>query len=276
MPAGGRHRPEIAGRLRRRLPLGRILFAPFVFRRRDVERVANISYGDAGKRNLLDVYRTAPVRRAARRSSTCTAERSAAAGRTARRGRSSTGSRARAGCASARTTASARPRRFPDHLVDVEEGDRLGARARPRVRRRPGDGVRGGQLRRRPPGVDGRAHAERPRLPARLRGAPTRRSPPPSALYGYYGRVASDDALPSSPMAYVRRGCAAVLRRARRPRHAGARRGRAAFVEQLPEHARRNPVVYAELPGGAALVRPVPLDPLRDGRRRRSRPSPPG
>ena len=43
-------------RLRRRLPLSRILFAPFFVRRRDVRRVANVSYGDAGKRNLLDVY----------------------------------------------------------------------------------------------------------------------------------------------------------------------------------------------------------------------------
>lgn len=48
---------DMAGRLRRRLPMARILFAPFFFRRRDVERVANIGYGDAGKRNLLDVYR---------------------------------------------------------------------------------------------------------------------------------------------------------------------------------------------------------------------------
>ena len=48
--------PGLAARLRRRLPLGRILFAPFVMRRRDVIRVADISYGDAGRRNLLDVY----------------------------------------------------------------------------------------------------------------------------------------------------------------------------------------------------------------------------
>ena len=46
----------MAARLRR-LPWARILFGPFFVRRRDVERVANISYGDAGKRNLLDVYR---------------------------------------------------------------------------------------------------------------------------------------------------------------------------------------------------------------------------
>ncbi|HEY9475442.1 MAG TPA: alpha/beta hydrolase [Mycobacteriales bacterium] len=46
-----------AARLRRRLPLARILFGPFFVHRRDVERVANLRYGDAGKRNLLDVYR---------------------------------------------------------------------------------------------------------------------------------------------------------------------------------------------------------------------------
>jgi hypothetical protein len=48
---------EMAARLRRRLPFARILFGPFFVRRRDVERVANISYGDASVRNLLDVYR---------------------------------------------------------------------------------------------------------------------------------------------------------------------------------------------------------------------------
>jgi acetyl esterase/lipase len=46
----------MAARLRR-LPLARILFGPFFFRRRDVERVANISYGNAGRKNLLDLYR---------------------------------------------------------------------------------------------------------------------------------------------------------------------------------------------------------------------------
>jgi acetyl esterase/lipase len=49
--------PELAARLRRRLPLARILLLPLSRRRRDVERVANISYGDAGRRNLLDLYR---------------------------------------------------------------------------------------------------------------------------------------------------------------------------------------------------------------------------
>jgi acetyl esterase/lipase len=46
-----------AAGLRRRLPYARILLRPVFVRRHDVERVPNISYGDAGKRNRLDVYR---------------------------------------------------------------------------------------------------------------------------------------------------------------------------------------------------------------------------
>jgi acetyl esterase/lipase len=42
----------------RRLPIARILFWPFVFPHPGVERLSNISYGDAGRANLLDVYRS--------------------------------------------------------------------------------------------------------------------------------------------------------------------------------------------------------------------------
>jgi acetyl esterase/lipase len=42
--------------LRRGRPWGRILLRPFFRRRHDVRRVANLRYGDAGRRNLLDVY----------------------------------------------------------------------------------------------------------------------------------------------------------------------------------------------------------------------------
>jgi acetyl esterase/lipase len=50
--------PELAARLRRRLPLARILLLPLSrHRRRGIERVANIPYGDAGRRNQLDLYR---------------------------------------------------------------------------------------------------------------------------------------------------------------------------------------------------------------------------
>ena len=46
---------------RRELSYARILAWPFLMRRRDVERVANISYGDAAMRNRLDVYRSRSV-----------------------------------------------------------------------------------------------------------------------------------------------------------------------------------------------------------------------
>ena len=47
---------ELAARLRSRPSLARILFAPIFFRRH-VERIANIRYGPAGRRNLLDLHR---------------------------------------------------------------------------------------------------------------------------------------------------------------------------------------------------------------------------
>ena len=49
--------PDLASRLRRHLPWGRILFLPWMFGRHDVERLANVAYGDDGTSNLLDVYR---------------------------------------------------------------------------------------------------------------------------------------------------------------------------------------------------------------------------
>jgi acetyl esterase/lipase len=45
-----------AARLRR-LPLGRILFLPFVARRFGVQKLASISHGEAGRHNRLDLYR---------------------------------------------------------------------------------------------------------------------------------------------------------------------------------------------------------------------------
>jgi acetyl esterase/lipase len=48
--------PDLAAGLRRRLPLARMLFLPFFRRRADVRRVANLTYGGAGRRNRLDVY----------------------------------------------------------------------------------------------------------------------------------------------------------------------------------------------------------------------------
>jgi len=51
VPAGAASRPG------RRLPWVRILLAPVPLFRRDIQRFANISYGDAGRHNRLDLYR---------------------------------------------------------------------------------------------------------------------------------------------------------------------------------------------------------------------------
>ncbi|MEU0130862.1 alpha/beta hydrolase [Streptomyces sp. NPDC006289] len=53
--------PDTAARLRRRPPLGRILFGPVLVRGGDVEHLPDIPYGDAGPRNLLDVYRRGDI-----------------------------------------------------------------------------------------------------------------------------------------------------------------------------------------------------------------------
>ena len=77
---------EMAARLRRRLPLARILFWPFPWPRPGaVERIKNVSYGDAGRSNLLDVYRHRSHPRGRPRSSTCTAVGTAAVARAVRR-----------------------------------------------------------------------------------------------------------------------------------------------------------------------------------------------
>ncbi|MFD2768082.1 Acetyl esterase/lipase [Micromonospora eburnea] len=47
---------DLAEGLRHRRPWARIVLRPIFRRRRDVRRVANLAYGDAGRRNLLDVY----------------------------------------------------------------------------------------------------------------------------------------------------------------------------------------------------------------------------
>jgi acetyl esterase/lipase len=105
-----------------RLPWGRILILPWPFRPRDVEREANITYGDHGKENRLDVlrHRSHPVG-----APTLVHLH----GGHFRRGRKNFESRpllhhlARHGwtCISANYRLSPTPAQgFPDHLVDVK------------------------------------------------------------------------------------------------------------------------------------------------------------
>lgn len=49
-------RPGLLDGIRKRPPLARILFMPFVLRPRHVKRVRNVPYGPDRRRNLLDVY----------------------------------------------------------------------------------------------------------------------------------------------------------------------------------------------------------------------------
>src|ERR1017187_3497186 len=254
----------MAARLRR-LPLARILFGPFFFRRRDVERVANISYGNAGRKNLLDLYRhrshppVGPILVHLHGGALFMGKKNREAlpllYRLASQGWV---------CVSANYRL--RPAaKFPDHLIDVkkviawvrEHGYEYGAD--PAVVFVAGSSS-GGQ----PTGAGG-PHSQRPRLPARFRarGPLGQRCHLPARLLR----------LPrhQGPVTLItpglrRNGCAAVLRGTRRPRQSAARsdgppvrRGAAGHLIQsghLRGAARRT-----------ARVRPVPFPPLRHGRR---------
>jgi acetyl esterase/lipase len=69
------------------------------------------------------------------------------------------------------------------------------------------------------------------------------------ALYGYYGPVDAIDGTPSSPATWAGGPCAALPPGPRRQGHRRRGRGRPGFVHEL-RAASRQPVVYAELPGG--------------------------
>ena len=116
-------------------------------------------------------------------------------------------------------------REFPDPADRREAGDRLGARARPRVRRRPG---RRCSSRAAPRAAISRRWRRSLRTIPPSSPASSTRTPSVAgaiSLYGYYGPVGSDEP-PSSPLAYVTTGRATVLHRARRPGHARAGRRR--------------------------------------------------
>ena len=237
----------IAARLRRRLPLARILFAPFLFRRREVERIANISYGNAGKLNLLDVYR-----HRSRPSGGPTlvflhggAFRS---GRKSREARPLLYRLASQGwvCISANYRLSPAAQ-FPDHLIDVkkvlawvrEHGEEYGAD--PSVLFVGGSSA-GGNL--------ASLAALTPDDPSFQPGFEQADTSVTAAisLYGYYGSHGPDEQPPSSPLAYVGadappffvahgdRDTIVLVDDAR------------LFVERLRSSS-SNPIVYAELPG---------------------------
>ncbi|MGH8969208.1 MAG: alpha/beta hydrolase [Actinomycetes bacterium] len=246
----------MAARLRRRLPVARILFAPFSVRRHDVERLSDIRYGDAGRRNLLDVYR-----QRSRPSGAPTLVflhgGGFVSGRKSREARPLIHRLASQGwvCITANYRLSPAAR-FPDHLIDAkkviawvrEHGHEYGAD--PAVLFVAGSSA-GGHM--------AAMAALTPNDPAFQPGFERADTSVTAAisLYGYYGTLDTnprvgplrgDKRPPSSPLAYVRPDA---------PPFFVAHGDLDTYVHVdsarlLVERLRRtssNPVVYAELPG---------------------------
>lgn len=252
--AGVGPRPWV--RLRRWVRLATTLVAPVVVGHRGVVRVRNLSYGDAGERNLLDLYRP----------------RSGGPGGldgpdgpggptlvylhggSFRRGRKSREARAllyrlaRQGWVCVSATYRLSPAAtFPDHVVDVKkviawvrtEGQRYGARPVVVVA-----------------GSSAGAHlaalaALTPGHPAFQPGFEDADTSVSAAvcLYGYYGSVGGSRGAPSSPGAYVHPGAPPFfVAHGDRDSLITVDHARA-FVARL-RAASDAPVVYAELPGG--------------------------
>ncbi len=249
--AGWRDRidPDLSKHLRRRLPLLRILLMPFARKRREVERLPNIRYGDAGPWNLLDVYRhrSRPagsptlvyLHGGAFRSGRKNNEARALLYRLANQGWL---------CISANYRLSPAAR-FPDHLVDVKKviawvrtaGVDFGAD--PATVIIAGSSA-GGNL-----AVSAALTPGEPAFQPGFEHVDTSVTAAIS-LYGYYGHYSGGSpAGLSSPASYVHTDA---------PPFFLAHGDRDTFV--LPEDARAfadllrstssNPVVYAELPGG--------------------------
>jgi acetyl esterase/lipase len=238
---------SMAARLRRRLPWARILFGPFFVRRRDVERVANLSYGDAGKPNLLDVYRHRShpsggptlvyLHGGAFRSGGKNREARPLIYRLASQGWVCISANYRLGPAV----------RFPDHLIDAkkviawvrEHGRQYGAD--PAMLFVAGSSA-GGHL-----AAMAALTPNDPAFQPGFEGADTSVTAA-ICLYGYYGPLDTSERPSSSPLAYVGADAPPFL-----VAHGvqdtlvlveDARR----FVERLGSSS-SNPVVYAELPG---------------------------
>jgi acetyl esterase/lipase len=237
----------MAAQLRRRLPWASVLLWPFPVRGRAVERLANISYGDAGKRNLLDVYRHRShepggptlvyLHGGAFRSGRKSREARPLLYRLASQGWVCVSATYRLGPAA----------RFPEHLIDAkkvlawvrEHGHEYGAN--PAVVFVAGSSA-GGHL-----AAMAALTPNDPRFQPGFEPADTSVTAA-ICLYGYYGSLDTDERSPSSVEAYVGphappffvahgdQDTLVLVDDARR------------FVERL-RRSSPDPVVYAELPG---------------------------
>ena len=230
-------------------PFGRILIAPLPLFHPGVTRKSNISYGDAGRRNRLDLFQ-----RREGGSSGPVLIHLHGGGSSFVPGRKSFYARrllfrlARQGWVCISATYQLQPAAdFPDELIDVK---RVIAWARASVGEYGGDPDRivlvGSSFGAGLATLAGFTTND-PAFQPGFEQADTSVTAV-VGLYGYYGSIASRRLLPSSPFDYAERGSPALLIvHGDQDTLTPARRARA-----LAEHARgasANPVVYIELPG---------------------------
>jgi acetyl esterase/lipase len=230
------------------IPLGRVLIAPLRFSPRVVRRERNITYGPAGKRNLLDVYRPQS------RPEGCPAfiyfhPGGFFSGGKSREARPIFDRLVRHGwvCVSANYRLR-QAGMFPRNLVDAKLVIAW-------VRENAGEyGVDPGSI-----VVAGGSAGANLAVTCALSPNETRFQPgfedadtsvvAAVGLYGYYGPAPTDESIPSSPEDYARADAPPLLLlHGERDPMVPARDVRR-FAERIRD-ASSNPVVYAELPGG--------------------------
>ncbi len=252
----------------RRPPWARVLFAPLPLFHPGVKRIANLSYGDAGRRNRLDVYRPrhggggGPVLIHLHGGgfSFLPGRRSFYARRLLFR-------LAREGWVCISATYRLQPAAtFPDELIDVKK---VIVWARARAIEYGGDPDRivlaGSSFGARLATLAGFTVND-PAFQPGFEQADTAIAAV-VALYGYFGGIASRRGLPSSPFDYADRGSVPLL-----IVHGGQDTFTSASqARALAEQARRatpKPVVYGELPGAQHsfdLLSSIRLEAVIDG-----------
>lgn len=230
-------------------PWGRILFAPLPLFHPGVTRMSNIRYGDAGRRNRLDLYRRrggasgAPVLIHLHGGGF-----SFAPGRRSFYARRLLFRLARQGWVCISATYRLQPAAtFPDELIDVKK---VIAWARARASEYGGDPDRivlvGSSFGARLATLAGFTTND-PAFQPGFEQADTSVMAV-VGLYGYYGPVASRRSLPSSPFDYAERGSPALLIvHGDQDTFTSAKRAR--MLAERARNASANPVVYVELPG---------------------------
>jgi acetyl esterase/lipase len=252
----------------RRPPWARILIAPLPLFHPGVKHISNLSYGDAGRRNRLDVYRRRQgpgggpvlIHLHGGGFSFLPGRRSFYARRLLFR-------LAHEGWVCISATYRLQPAaKFPDELIDVKK---VIAWARARAVEYGGDPDRivlaGSSFGARLATLAGFTIND-PAFQPGFERADTSVAAV-VALYGYYGGIASRRSLPSSPFDYADRGSAPLL-----IAHGGQDTFTpASQARALAEQARRattNPVVYVELPGAQHsfdLLSSIRLEAVIDG-----------